>query len=57
MKSIGVALVTAMLLGACSISGPRVKIDPGVVKVEPVTTEVGRSPSHCPPGHAKKNWC
>ncbi len=57
MKSIGVVLATAVLLGACTVSGPRVKMDPDIVKVEPVKVEIGGGPSHCPPGHAKKNWC
>lgn len=57
MKSIGAVLATAIALGACTYSGPRVKVDPGVVKIEPVKTEVGGGPAHCPPGHAKKNWC
>jgi len=57
MKSIGAVLATALLLGACSISGPKVKVEPAVVKVKPVTVELGGSNSHCPPGHAKKNWC
>jgi len=57
MKSIGAVLAAALILGACSISGPKFKLEPAVVKVEPVTVEVGGSRSHCPPGHAKKNWC
>lgn len=57
MKSIGVVLATAVLLGACTVSGPRVKMDPDIVKVEPVKVEIGGGSSHCPPGHAKKNWC
>jgi len=57
MKSIGAVLAAALLLGACTISGPKVKVEPAVVKVKPVTVEVGGSRSHCPPGHAKKNWC
>jgi hypothetical protein len=57
MKSISVVFATALALSACSYSGPKVKVDPGVVKVEPVKTEVGKGPTHCPPGHAKKNWC
>ena len=57
MKSIGAVLATALLLGACSVSWPKVKVEPAVVKVKPVTVEVGGSNSHCPPGHAKKNWC
>jgi hypothetical protein len=57
MKSIGVMLAAALLLGACTISGPKFKIEPAVVKVKPVTVEAGASRSHCPPGHAKKNWC
>ncbi len=57
MKSIGAILAAALLLGACTISGPKVKLEPAIVKVKPVTVEVGGSSSHCPPGHAKKNWC
>jgi hypothetical protein len=63
MKSIGAVLAAALLLGACTISGPKVKVKPVVVKVDPVTVEVGGGHTHCPPGHAKKkskkkkNWC
>ncbi len=60
MKSIGAVLAAALILGACSISGPKVKLEPAVVKVKPVTVELGGGHSHCPPGHAKKkkkNWC
>jgi len=57
MKSVGTVLAAALLMGACTISAPKVKVEPAVVKVEPVTVEVDGSRSHCPPGHAKKNWC
>ncbi len=57
MKSIGAVLAAALLLGACTVSGPKVKIEPAVVKIKPVTVEVGGNRSHCPPGHAKKKWC
>jgi hypothetical protein len=56
MKSIGAVLAVALIPGACSISGPKVKAEPAIVKVKPVTVEVGGSRSDCPPGHAKKNW-
>ncbi len=57
MKSIGGVLAAALILGACSVSGPTFKLEPAVVEVKPVTVEVGGSRTHCPPGHAKKNWC
>lgn len=57
MKAIGAVLVTVFLLSACTVSGPKVKVDPGVVKIKPVDVEIGGGTSHCPPGHAKKNWC
>jgi hypothetical protein len=57
MKSVYTVLATALFLGACTVSGPKVKMDPEIVKVEPIKVEVGGGPSHCPPGHAKKNWC
>jgi hypothetical protein len=57
MKSIVAVLTTVFLLGACTVSGPKVKIDPGEVKVKPVEVEIGGGSNHCPPGHAKKNWC
>lgn len=57
MKTIAAMLAAVLILGACSISGPKVKVDPGVVKVKPVTVEVGEGRSHCPPGHAMKGWC
>lgn len=57
MKAIGAMLAAVLILGACSVSGPKVKVDPAVVKVKPVTVEVGGSRSHCPPGHARKGWC
>lgn len=57
MKSIIAVIAGAFLLVACTISGPSVKLKPYEVKVEPAGNEVGGGPSHCPPGHAKKNWC
>lgn len=50
-------LTIAVMLTACSVSGPRVKVEPPQVEFEPVTVKTGGGPSHCPPGHAKKNWC
>lgn len=57
MKSVVAVIVGAFLLAACTVSGPKVKFEPYEVKVEPVGSEVGTGPTHCPPGHAKKNWC
>ncbi len=54
---IGGVLALALLLSACSVRGPSVKMEPGEVKVDPVTVEVGGRPGFCPPGHAKKGWC
>lgn len=57
MKSIIAVIASASLLVACTVSGPTVKLKPYEVKVEPASKEVGTGPTHCPPGHAKKNWC
>ncbi len=56
-KSTCVILTTLVMLSACSVSGPRVRIEPPEVDMYPVTVKTGGNPSHCPPGHAKKNWC
>lgn len=59
MKSVLVVVISFLLLSACTVSGPSVKMKPYEVKVEPVSKDggAGPGPSHCPPGHAKKNWC
>lgn len=57
LKSTCVTIAAVMLLAACSISGPRVSVDPPEVEMKPVTVKTGGNRSHCPPGHAKKNWC
>lgn len=57
MKSALLAVAGVLLLSACTVSGPSVKMKPYEVKVEPVSKDVGAGRSHCPPGHAKKNWC
>jgi hypothetical protein len=56
-KSTGVILTTLVMLSACSVSGPRIRIEPPHVDMNPVTVKTGGGPAHCPPGHAKKNWC
>ena len=57
LKSTCVILTAVVLLAACSISGPRVNVEPPEVEMKPVVVKSGGSKSHCPPGHAKKNWC
>ena len=60
MKSLGVVLAVALLLGACSnmgMFGFELKITPDDVTVMPMAEDAGSDPSHCPPGDAKKNWC
>ena len=57
LKSIGAVLAGVALLAACSVSGPRVTMDTGKVQTKPVTVKIDGGKSHCPPGHAKKNWC
>jgi len=57
LKSTCVVMTAAMLLTACSISGPKVKVEPPEVRMKSVTVETGGTKTHCPPGHAKKNWC
>ncbi len=52
-----VILTTILMLSACSISGPRIRVEPPEVVMDPVTVKTVGGPSHCPPGHAKKNWC
>lgn len=56
-KPTGVILTTLVILSACSVSGPRIRVEPPEVVMNPVTVKTGGGPSHCPPGHAKKNWC
>lgn len=59
MKTIFTAIAGTLLLTACTVSGPKVKVEPPGVKIKPVAVEIESegSRSHCPPGHAKKNWC
>ena len=57
LKSTCVILTTLVMLSACSVSGPRVRIEPPEVDMYPITVKTGGGSSHCPPGHAKKNWC
>ena len=57
LKSSCVILTTIVMLAACSVSGPKLKIEPPEVEMYPVTVKTGKGPTHCPPGHAKKNWC
>ena len=57
MKIAFSAIVGALLLTACTVSGPKVKVEPPGVEIRPVAVEVEGSRTHCPPGHAKKNWC
>ncbi len=60
MKSMGAALATALLLGACSYGGMfgiELEVRSDVVKFKPVTEELGERRSHCSPADTKKNWC
>lgn len=57
MKSLGLLLAAVFLLSACAVKGPEVKLEPGEVKLEPVTVDFGGGSHGCPPGHAKKGWC
>ncbi len=56
MKSIGAMLAAALLLGACTISGPKVKVEPATVKAKPGTVEVelGESRSYSRPGTRRR---
>ncbi len=47
----------ALLLAACTISGPRVSVKP--IEIKPLEIEIGdgHSGSFCPPGQAKKGNC
>ncbi|MDX1606813.1 MAG: hypothetical protein R3202_11515 [Candidatus Competibacterales bacterium] len=50
-----------LLMTACTSDGryvgapARIDISPERIKVSPVDGQ--RPPRHCPPGHAKKDWC
>lgn len=58
-----VALPFVLLLGACEVSGPSVKVEPPKVKVSDPAVKVeveGEKKSNgtfCPPGQAKKGKC
>lgn len=58
MKTVLLASL-ALLLGACTISGPRVSVKP--IEIKPLEIEIGDghrgSGSFCPPGQAKKGNC
>ncbi len=58
MKTVLLASV-ALLLAACTISGPRVSVKP--IEIKPLEIEIGDghhdSGSFCPPGQAKKGNC
>lgn len=56
MKTVLLANV-ALLLAACTISGPRVSVKP--IEIKPLEIEIGdgHSGSFCPPGQAKKGNC
>ena len=67
MKRKLLLLVGAVLvLSACTVKGPEVKVRPPEVIVDPPvkveTDDHSHSHRHpgprpCPPGHAKKGWC
>jgi hypothetical protein len=57
MKAMGTLLVLAVLVSACTVSGPRVQVQPAEVKLRPVTVEMGGGGGFCPPGQAKKGRC
>lgn len=56
MKTVLLASL-ALLLAACTISGPRVSVKP--IEIKPLEIEIGdgHSGSFCPPGQAKKGNC
>ncbi len=60
MKPRGAVIVAVLLLGACSYGGMfgfELELRSDVVKLKPVTEELGGRRSHCSPADAKKNWC
>ena len=60
MRLIGVFVVTALLLGACSnvgLLGVEMEITPSAVNFVPMTSDVGKGRSHCSAGHVKRFSC
>ena len=60
MKSIGTAIVAALLLGACSHAGflgVEIEITSDAVNFIPMDSEAGGSRSHCSPADASKFGC
>jgi hypothetical protein len=63
IKNILLAVFVAIMATGCTISGPKVKVEPPKVKIEGVEVEVEgdhdhpHDNGHCPPGQHKKGRC